>query len=90
MTWRETQAAALDDQALELSLALEQLKMAEDVLELRGRVAACTELRATASLLRLERDQIVGEARELRRSNDVDHAPLPMSLTTRPVREARG
>jgi hypothetical protein len=85
VSWRESQAGALDEQAAELDAALHQLEQAHDVLEARGRGEACTELRATASMLRGEASAIRSEASELRVTRERP-AGFPMALTTRHVR----
>jgi hypothetical protein len=82
--WQEDTAKGLDTQAARLMAAEDALEIAYAVLEHRGRGKTCTELRAVASLLRLEKQAISEEARGLRRHTDVD--VLPISLTTRNVR----
>jgi hypothetical protein len=82
--WNEDTAKGLDTQAARLMAAEDALEIAYAVLEYRGKDKTCTELRAVASLLRLEKREISEEARSLRRHVDVDQ--LPISLTTRNVR----
>ena len=82
--WREGQAAQLDTQADVIAAAEDALEEALAVLAQHHRDKACTELRAAASLLRLEKRALSEEARELRRHDDV--TVLPMSLTTRHIR----
>jgi hypothetical protein len=82
--WREGHAGELDRQADVIMAAEDALEEALAVLTLHRRDKSCTELRAAASLLRLEKRALTEEARELRRHDDV--TVLPMSLTTRSVR----
>lgn len=79
--WRDPQAAEFDRQAAVLKIAEDALEDAYAVLELRGRAQSCTELRATASLLRLEARTLGDMARELR--TGVPETVLPISFTTR-------
>lgn len=86
MSWRDTQAGALAEQAAELDAAIEALRVADDVLASRRRHEACAELRATTSMLASEANDIRSEATALQTSSG---APLPMSFTTRHVRRRR-
>jgi hypothetical protein len=79
--WRDPQAAEFDRQAAVLKIAEDALEDAYAVLELRNRAQSCTELRATASLLRLEARTLSDMARELR--TGVPETVLPISFTTR-------
>jgi hypothetical protein len=79
--WRDPQACEFDKQAAVLKVAEDALEEAYAVLELRSRTRACTELRATASLLRLEARALSDMARELR--TGVPETVLPITLTTR-------
>jgi hypothetical protein len=79
--WRDPQACEFDKQAAVLKVAEDALEDAYAVLELRSRTQSCTELRATASLLRLEARTLSDMARELR--TGVPETVLPITLTTR-------
>jgi len=83
--WREEKAAQNEREALVLFEAENHLEEAISVLEQNGRDQTCTELRAAASLLRLEKQSLSEKARLLR----VQVEPwqvLPIALTTRHVR----
>ena len=88
MSWRESQATALEEQAGELDAAIAAIAVAHDVLESRRRDQPCTELRQATSMLRGEANAIRSEASALRVSPDRD-AGMPMALTTRHVRRRR-
>jgi len=83
--WREEKAAQNEREALVLFEAENHLEEAIQVLEQNGRDQSVTELRATASLLRLEKQSLSEKARLLR----VQVEPwqvLPIALTTRHAR----
>lgn len=92
--WKDVQADALDAQAAELEVVLEQLDVVHEVLEQRGTVALAGELWSFAGGLRAERDVMRSEARALRATHagngrpalTVYHQRRP-ALSPAPVRD---
>jgi hypothetical protein len=84
MTWQEQHAASLDFMAGELEKALVEIANLEAMLVTLDVPGLLTETRGYAGGIRALRNDLINEARELRRHQDVD--VLPISLTTRNVR----